>query len=187
MGRGCALGGTQAPAGSYQDQATLPRAVTMVDRSLQAEAPGIFTGKVRIPTGGDYQVAFLLDSPHLVHCFHFTAKPGEAEKASQGAGLQVEYLEAPQQVKVGTPFKLQLRATDPTTGQPVADLADLLVLASQMGGNWSQRYLTASAGEGIYEVELTLPYPGLYTILLSASSLGTGLDQLPRITLEATN
>ena len=180
------LEGTLAPAGSYQDQATLPRAVRFVDRSLRQEAPGIYSGKVRIPAGGDYQVALLLDSPRLVHCFNFTAKPGEAEKASQGAGLQVEYVDAPSQVKAGQPFKLQLRASDPSTGQPVVDLADLVLLASQTGGNWNRRYLAAPMGDGLYEVELNLPQPGMYQILLSATSRGAGLEELPRITLEAT-
>lgn len=178
--------GTLAPAGSYQDQATLPRAVTVVDRSLQQESPGIYSGKVRIPSGGDYEVALLLDKPRLVHCFNFTAKPGEADKASQGAGLQVEYVDAPSQVKAGQPFKLQLRASDPSTDQPVLDLADLVLLASQTGGNWNQRYLAAPMGDGLYEVELDLPQPGNYQILLSATSRGAGLEELPRITLEAT-
>jgi YVTN family beta-propeller protein len=179
------LEGTLAPAGSYQDQATLPRAVRFVDRSLRQEAPGIYSGKVRIPAGGDYQVALLLDSPRLVHCFNFTAKPG-TDEASQGAGLQVEYVDAPSQVKADQPFKLQLRASDPSTGQPVVDLADLVLLASQTGGNWNQRYLASAMGDGLYEVALSLPQPGRYQILLSASSRGAGLGDLPRLSLQVS-
>ena len=178
--------GTLAPAGSYQDQATLPRAVTVVDRSLQQESPGIYSGKVRIPSGGDYEVALLLDKPRLVHCFHFTAKPGETEQASLAAALKLAFIDPPQQVKTGEPFKLQVRISTQANDEPVNDLKDVVLLAAQTGSNWNQRYLLLPVGKGIYELELSLPQPGTYALLLSVPSQGVNLEQTPPLAIQAS-
>ena len=177
--------GMLAPVGSYQDQATRPRAVTFVDRSLKQEAPGIYSGKIRVPSGGDYQVALLLDSPRLIHCFNFTAKPGENEISVQ-SDIKVEFVNPPSQVKRGQPFNLQLRVTDTESNTPVSDLKDLVVLVNQIGGNWSQRYLATPVGNGKYELELKLPQRGKFDILLNLASRGLDMTDLPSINLDVS-
>ena len=65
----------QAATGTFQGHGLKPRAVRVVDRSLQESAPGLYGGKIKIPTSGDYVVAFVLDSPRVTLCFEFTAQP----------------------------------------------------------------------------------------------------------------
>lgn len=65
--------GSQSALGGFQGHTLIPRAVQVVDRSLKEPSPGVYTGSIRIPVGGDSVVAFLLDSPQLTHCFSFTA------------------------------------------------------------------------------------------------------------------
>ena len=180
------LEGTLSPAGSYQDQATLPRAVTFVDRSLKEEAPGIYSGKVLIPSGGAYQVALLLDTQKLTHCFDFTAKPGEAEVSAQ-AEITIEPVAPPAQVKSGEQFSMKFLVTDLKLNQPLDGLEDFVISVNQIGGNWSQRYLAKSVGEGVYEVLLTIPQSGTFSVLLSVSSRNFGLDAMPPLGLQVTD
>ena len=180
------LEGTLSPAGSYQDQATLPRAVTFVDRSLKEDAPGIYSGKVLIPSGGAYQVALLLDTQKLTHCFDFTAKPGEAEVSAQ-AEITIEPVAPPAQVKSGEQFSMKFLVTDLKLNQPLDGLEDFVISVNQIGGNWSQRYLAKSVGEGVYEVLLTIPQSGTFSVLLSVSSRNFGLDAMPPLGLQVTD
>ena len=178
--------GTNSPAGSYQDQATLPRAVTFVDRSLQQEAPGIFSGKVRIPSGGDYQVAILLDNPLLVNCFKFTAKPGANETVAQ-AEVKIEPVDFPATAKRGEPFKLKFKVIDVALDQPVDGLQDFVASLSQVGGNWNQRYVANPVGDGVYEIQVTIPQSGMYNILLGISSRNFGLDGMAPLVLKVAD
>ena len=178
--------GTLSPAGSYKDTATQPRAVTFVDRSLKQEAPGIYSGKVLIPSGGAYQVALLLDTPKLVHCFDFTAKPGDSEVSAQ-AEITIEPVAPPAQAKSGEQFSMKFLVTDLKLNQPLDGLEDFVISVNQIGGNWSQRYLAKSVGEGVYEVLLTIPQSGTFSVLLSVSSRNFGLDAMPPLGLQVTD
>jgi len=177
--------GTTAPAGSYKDQATLPRAVTFVDRSLKQEAPGIFSGRVLIPSGGNYQVALLLDDPKLVHCFNFNAKPGDAE-VSVKTEVKIEPVNLPASVKRGESFKMKFRVLDIENDQPVDELEDFVVSINQVGGNFSQRYLAKSLGSGEYEVDSKILQSGTFTLIISVSSKNYGLNGLTPLSLEVT-
>ena len=75
--------GMAAPMGSFQNYSRQPRAVLVVDRSLQGARRRAAYETVAPPAGpGRYQVAFFLDSPRAVHCFPLTvaADPELVEK-----------------------------------------------------------------------------------------------------------
>lgn len=180
------LEGTLSPAGSYQDQATLPRAVRLVDRSLRQEAPGIYSGRVIIPTGGSYQVALLLDTPRLLHCFDFSAKPGSNEESVQ-AQIEIKVLTSPAQVKPAEKFKLEFLVTDAVDKKPVDGLEDFILSVNQLGGNWSQRYRAVAVGNGQYEVQLSIPQSGTYNVLLGINSRSFNLDSMAPISIKVSD
>src|SRR6185295_7923469 len=61
--------GMAAPMGSFQNYRRRPRAVMVVDRSLREVTSGVYTTTTKLPKSGVYDVAFLLDSPRITHCF----------------------------------------------------------------------------------------------------------------------
>src|SRR6185436_9098534 len=67
--------GMAAPMGSFQNYRRKPRGVMVVDRSLRETTSGVYTTTTKLPKSGIYDVAFLLDSPRLTHCFSAEAKP----------------------------------------------------------------------------------------------------------------
>jgi len=177
--------GAASPSGSFQGHGLFPRAVQVVDRSLREEAPGVYAGRVRIPQSGDYQVAVMLNDPLLVHCFEFNAKENPALTASQPTLPELKVLSELGQAKVGETFTLEFSLTDGTGGEPISGVQDVLALVRQTAGNWNQRYLATSVGEGRYELVLLLPRPGLYTLYFAIPSLQLNFDQLPQLNLRA--
>lgn len=180
--------GAQAAQGGFQGHGLFPRAVQIIDRSLREEAPGVYAGSVRLPYSGTYDVAFLLDNPRIVHCFAMTVNPNPNSTTAAAESLpKLEVLTAGEPLKVGRLFKLQFELTDPATGLAVAGLTDVLVLANQTGGNWNQQYVARWLAEGRYEVDLTVPAPGLYNILFAIPSLQVNFDGFPNLNLKAAN
>ena len=83
--------GMAAPMGTFNNYRREPKAVLIVDRSLRENAPGEYSTLVRLPRSEKYDVAFLLDSPRVIHCFSAEAKLNpELEKKRQRAPLQVD-------------------------------------------------------------------------------------------------
>ncbi|HKZ51471.1 MAG TPA: YncE family protein, partial [Dehalococcoidia bacterium] len=178
--------GMKAPMGGFQNQARVPRAVRVVDRSIRETGPGVYTATVRIPKAGEYQVAFLLDSPRIAHCFGFTAKPSSlAVTKDDGATPKIEFLTEDREVQAGQEFKLRFRLIDPRRNEPISGVGDVQVVATLASGLWRERYRAASTGDGLYEADLTLPRPGPYYVFFAVPSLKIPLNQIPSLTLNA--
>ncbi len=178
--------GMAAPMGNFQNYKREPRAVMVVDRSLREESRGVYTTSVKLPRSGAYDVSFLLDSPRIVHCFEAEAKPNPALKPERRAALRVEYLNTARLLRVGEPYKLRFKLTDPATGQPKADIKDVRVLFFLTPGIWQKRDYAQSIGAGIYELELNAPQDGVYMVFVESGSQGVSFRQLPYLTLEAS-
>jgi hypothetical protein len=179
--------GAQSAAGGYQGHTLVPRAVQIADRSLKERSPGVYTGGIRIPRSGDFTVAFMLTDPQVVHCFQFTAKPNpELAEERASAPPQLEFVMETREVKAGETLNVQFTLTDRATGQAISGLEDMLSLAHQTAGNWSQRYVAQSLEDGLYEIAITVPNPGLYTLYFAIPSLQVNPEALPSLHLKVT-
>jgi YVTN family beta-propeller protein len=178
--------GMAAPMGTFNNYRREPRAVLIVDRSLREKEPGEYSTLVRLPRSGKYDVAFLLDSPRVVHCFSAEAKINPAlEKKRPRATVRVESLLANKQMKVGEKFRLRFKLTDPTTNEPKVGLRDVRVLTFLSPGTWQKRQWAESVGDGVYESEITAPQAGVYYVFFECPSLKTSYVQLPHLVLQA--
>jgi YVTN family beta-propeller protein len=179
--------GTQAPLGSFQGHTLFPRAVLVVDRSIREVAPAIYTGRLRVPSSGTYDVAFLLDSPKVLHCFEFTAKANpklsEPEAVSR---VEFSLVDKPGKILAGERVRLRFNLLDSVTKAPLSDLRSVHALTRQAAGNWHQRYAAKSLGDGLYEVSLLVPRAGFYNLFFAVPALNVRYDQLPIFHLTAT-
>jgi hypothetical protein len=178
--------GMAAPMGNLQNYKRDPRAVLVADRSLREIKSGTFETFTRLPTSGAYDVAFLLDSPRVTHCFETSAASNPSIKHEGKVALGVEYLEREKSLRAGEPYKLRFRLTDTATGMPADGLKDVRVLVFLAPGIWQKRDFATGAGGGVYELEVSVPQPGYYTIFVESRSRGVQFRQLPYMTLEAT-
>jgi YVTN family beta-propeller protein len=178
--------GMAAPMGSFQNYRRDPRAVLVLDNSLSETSPGVYSTTVRLGAQGQYDVAFLLDSPRMVNCFQLAVGKNPELPAPKGVPIKVEALASGGAPRVGETYQLRFRVTDAASDQPKADLKDVGVLVFLAPGIWQQRELAKPLGGGVYEVSFALPEPGVYYVFFQSPSLGVRFNQLPFLTLQAT-
>ena len=175
--------GMAAPMGNFQNYRRVPRAVRVVDRSLREESRGVYATNVRLPRAGKFDVAFLLDSPRIVHCFEAEAAPNPELKETARAALRIQYLDDAPRARAGEPYKLRFKLMD-AAGGPVGDLKDVRVLFFLSPGIWQKRDFARHAGDGVYELTLTPPQDGVYMVFVEVASRGVAFRQLPHLTLQ---
>ncbi|HKV34820.1 MAG TPA: cytochrome D1 domain-containing protein [Pyrinomonadaceae bacterium] len=176
--------GMAAPMGSFQNYRRQPRAVMVVDRSLREVTAGVYTTTTKLPKSGVYDVAFLLDSPRITHCFNAEAKPNPDVPREKQVALRIEYLNKEKQLRVAENFKLRFKLVDTATSRAKNDLKDVRVLTMLSSGVWQKRDIAQPVGDGVYELDLKVPQTGLYFVFVESRSQGVSFRQLPHLTLQ---
>ncbi|HKP84096.1 MAG TPA: cytochrome D1 domain-containing protein [Pyrinomonadaceae bacterium] len=179
--------GMAAPMGSFQNYRRKPRAVAVVDRSLRETTSGVYTTTTKLPKSGIYDVAFLLDSPRLTHCFSAEAKPNPDVPREKQVAVRIEYLNKDMQLPVGENYKLRFKLIDTTTSKAKSDVKDVRVLTMLTSGTWQKRDFAQSVGDGVYELDIKVPQSGMYFIFVESRSQGVSFRQLPYLTLQTTS
>jgi YVTN family beta-propeller protein len=177
--------GMAAPMGNFQNYRREPRAVMIVDRSLRETAPGLYTTTVKLPRSGIYDIAFLSDSPRILHCFDASAKADPTLQKERDVALRIEYLMKDKKMRAGENFPIRFKLTDTATNKPKDGLKDVRVLTFLAPGIWQKRDYARSVGEGIYEVNVTPPEAGVYMIFVESQSQGVPFRKLPHLSIQA--
>ncbi len=177
--------GMAAPMGSFTNYRRDPRAVLVLDKSLRETAPGVYTTTARFNGHGQYDVAFLLDSPRVVGCFGAAVNENPELPKQRGVPIKVEMLAGVGAARVGERHQLRFKVTDAGTNRP-AEVKDMGTLVFLAPGIWQQRDLARPLGEGVYEISFVPPQEGVYYVFFQAPSLGVRHQHLPFVTLSAT-
>jgi YVTN family beta-propeller protein len=176
--------GMNAPSSNYMVRGARARGVMVVDRSLHEIEPGLFSAKVKLPAAGRYDVAFVLDTPQILHCFSATAEPNPLLEHAL-APLAIEYLLKDRRVSAGSPVPLRFRLVDPHTGEPRTGLKDVAVLYFRVPGADRKEVRAVEESDGVYRAELPLPNPGAYYVHVGVPSERIVYQDLPYFTLVA--
>jgi len=177
--------GMNAPSSNYKVYGASARAVMTVERSLKEVEPGVYAAKVKIPVAGRYDVAFLLETPRLLHCFSASAKPNPSV-AHASAALRIEYLRSERVVPTGEATAFRFRLVKPSTGETRSGLKDVRVLFFRIPGKDRTEIFAREEGEGIYQALLPFPHPGAYYVYVSVPSERVSYNDLPYFTMVAT-
>jgi YVTN family beta-propeller protein len=177
--------GMAAPMGSFQNYKRDPRALLVMDNSLRETERGVYSTTVRFNTPGQYDVAFLLDSPRLVNCFEVTvAENPNAPKKTETA-IKIEPLVKEAVANAGARFSVRFKVIDSKTEAAKTDLKDLTVLVFLAPGIWQQRELAKPVGDGVYETSFVPPSAGVYYVFFQSASLGLQFNQSTPLTIQA--
>jgi len=161
--------GMNAPSGSFGSYGHRAAAVAVVDRSLKEVEPGVYAGRLRLPAAGRYDVALLLDSPRLLHCFSAEAKANPA--LGQRVALRVEHLADAGRPAAGADAPLRFRLLDARTGEPRTGLADVAVAAHAVPGRHRIGGPAREVAPGTYQADLRFPAEGIYYVFVAVPSL----------------
>lgn len=174
--------GMNAPMGSFGSYGHRVQAVSVVDRSLKEVSPGVYAGKLRLPAAGHYDVAFLLDSPKVVHCFGTEALPNPA--LDHQDGLDVEFLDLPAELALGGQVEVRVRLVGQRDRKPRTGLADVVVSSHVVPGRHRQQRAAAELGEGVYVARVPLLHAGVHYLFVAVPSLKLGAEALPFRTVQ---
>ena len=177
--------GMAAPMGNFQNYRREPRAVLVVDRSLREIQPGLYSTTIKFPASGKYDVAVLTESPRISHCFEAAAEPNPSMKTEREVALRIEHQIKERQLAVGRNFPLRFKLIDAETNKPRGDLKDVKVLTLLAPGTWQQREMAKSLGDGIYEINLNVPQPGVYMVFVESASMRVQFRDMPYLMLQA--
>lgn len=178
--------GMAAPMGNFSNYSREPRAVLVLDRSLREVSPGVYETAAKLKNPGLYNVAFLLNTPRIVHCFEVEIDPNpEMAKRREGPSVSIEPLFKNQLMRAGEPFRLRFKLIHPTTKEPKSGLTDVKVMTFLAPGIWHKRWLARSIGEGVYEIDFTPPQKGTYYIYIESPSTGLTFNNSQPFILEA--
>jgi len=176
--------GMAAPMGSFQNYRRKPRGLMVVDRSLREITTGVYVATTRLPKSGIYDVAFLLDSPRITHCFNAEAKPNPDVRREKPIAVRIEYLNKGTQLRIGENYKLRFKLYDTSTSKAKSDLKDVRVLTFLASATWQKRDFARSVGDGVYELDIKVPQTGLYFVFVESKSQGVTFRELPHLTLQ---
>ena len=174
--------GMGAPMGAFRNYGHQARAIEIVDRSLSELSPGVYTGRVKIPIEGQYDVAFMMDTPRFLHCFSTEVVPNP-ELESTTAKMGVEYQIDNKYVPVGTDTTIKFRLTDARTGDSARDIPDVTVLYYHSDGR--DRIVTRARvlPDGGYEATIRLNMVTTYYLFVGSRSSDVTYTDLPFLSL----
>jgi YVTN family beta-propeller protein len=161
--------GMGAPMGNFRNYGHETRAIEIVDRTLSEVQPGVYRGRVRIPVEGNYDVAFMMDTPQFLHCFAAEVAPDPASAASDGK-LAVEFQVPDRQLTIGETRPIRFRLADAGSGRPAAALTDVSVMYYRSDGRARKVEAARVVGGGVYEATLRLDSPATYYVFVGAPS-----------------
>ncbi|BBB67473.1 hypothetical protein UNDYM_3220 [Undibacterium sp. YM2] len=172
--------GMSAPAGSFRNYGHEPRAVLVLDHSLQERQPGLYQASARLPKAGNYQVVFYLDSPRMLHCFPITvqtdpSRPPATRYAVTLAGTTPT-------LSKGENQNLQFAIRDAVSGHIQTGIPDLQVLLFNTTGAQLQ-FDAHEQKNGDYAISFAPPVSGYYYVYFQAASLGMSWNQSARLVL----
>lgn len=178
--------GMAAPMGDFQNYRREPRAVLVIDRGLRETNAGVYTTTVKLPASGNYDVAFLADSPRIAHCFEATAAANPLLPEEKQVALRLEPQTKELKLPLGQDVAWRFKLIDTKTNQPRNDLKDVRVLTFLASGTWQRRDIARGLGDGIYEVNLNVPEAGVYLVFVESASMGVRYKDLPHLILQTT-
>ena len=182
--------GAAAPMGQFSNYSKGPRAVLVVDRSLEERTPGVYETVARLSEAGTYDVAFFMDVPRFVHCFRVEVQADrdvQMERMIKAYGtLQVEYLMDKRSTPKEEALPVKFRLKDIRTKGLAAGLKDVQIMAVSTSGTWNRRWKAVeSSEEGVYTADLELPTNGQYYLYIQCPSRGFSFNNPQYLIVES--
>ncbi len=176
--------GMAAPMGNFSNYGKIPRAVMVVDRSLQEMGDGLYQTTVNLRDPGNYDIAFFMNAPRLIHCFKLDIKTSAAsllkKEIATFGNLRIEYLNQNERIYLSETNKIKFKIYDRRTKELLVGLRDVEVLQMTNSGMWYQNMVAFPTEEsGVYEVDIQNLKDGAYSFYVGCHSKDFSLNQSP--------
>jgi YVTN family beta-propeller protein len=176
--------GMNAPMAGYSNRGHSARAATVIDRSMREVERGVFTTRVRLPTAGKFDVAFILDQPRVLHCFNAEVQPNPALERKYAA-VKAAFQLGSTPVSANAAVPVRVRLTRGRESQAQTDLTDVALRYFLAPSSPVREIQAREVGDGVYEAIVDLPEAGAYYLHVGAPSLRLRFGDQPFATLRA--
>jgi len=177
--------GMAAPMGAFRNYGHEARAIEIVDRSLTELEPGVYTGRVKIPIEGTYDIALMMDTPRFLHCFSTKVVPNPEFQTTAGK-IAIEYQTADRRVPVGGSTTVKFKLTDTATAEPAGGIPDVTVLYYRSDGRGRMVVPARALGKGLYEATVKVDSLSTYYVFVGSRSKKLNYTDLPFFSLMGT-
>ena len=171
--------GMMVPMSSFKAYTDRPMGLLVYSQGLrEGKVEGEYSATVRLEKAGKYNVPFYLESPLVAKCFELVVEENSdivREKSQKPvfSGLFGETI-----FQREKPARLQFKLVDETTGNPITDVKDMVVMSFRQKSHWQHRVLARHVADGLYEAEFIYPKEGKYNVLIEARSIGISFGDL---------
>lgn len=174
--------GMAAPMGNFSNYGREPRAVMVVDRSLQETEQGVYETTVKLQQEGQYDLAFFMNAPRLNHCFQLDIKLDEnallERKIEQLGALEIAFLPTAKTLSKSQEKVLRFKVKDRRTQEIITDLPDLKVMQMKASGiEYQKRWASITDIPGVYEVAIDNLSNGIYHFYIECPSMEFSSDK----------
>ena len=177
--------GMGAPMGAFRNYGHQARAIETVDRSLGEDRPGHYIGQVKLPIEGEYDVAFMMDTPRFLHCFSVKVNPNP-EFDTTNQRLALDFTGSERQVEAGSLGKIRFKLGDPRTGEKLAGVEDMTVMYYRSDGRGRTVIPARATDDGSYEAEIDVKEVAAYYVFVGSKSEQIEFTDMPFMTVIGT-
>jgi hypothetical protein len=167
--------GMNAPMSGYPNRGQVARAAMVIDRSLREVEPGLYSARIKLPSAGRFDVAFLLNQPNIIHCFTALVEPDPSIAQHPGAP-KVEFMLDKSTAALGSPYVVRFRIVQGQQKTRRSGVKDVQVRYFRAPTSRAQEVAALDMGNGIYEAPVTLDQNGAWYLHVRAASLGANFD-----------
>jgi YVTN family beta-propeller protein len=183
--------GMAAPSGHFSTYGKRPKAVEVIDKSIEETSLGVYETTVQLRTPGDYEVSLFLAVPSFSECFPVTVLPNK-EKEKQYlkkhlGPLSIKFVSSGNRKKVGEKVSIKFELLDLRTRVLISELKDVRLMTMNSAGRGPHPMpVRASQTQGVYETSLTFDEEGLYYVFIECPSRGLTYNNQQFLTLYVT-
>ncbi|WP_103068964.1 YncE family protein [Aquimarina sediminis] len=169
--------GMAAPSGHFSTYGKHPKAVQVIDKSIEETAPGVYQTTAQLRTPGDYEISLFLDVPSFMECFAVNVLPNkekEKKRLKEILGpISIHYLSSNNHAKVGTDVPVKFELLDVKTSKQVSELKDVKIMTMNSAGRgYHSIAVKESEIKGVYKTNLKFEEEGLHYIYVECLSRG---------------
>ncbi len=166
--------GGAAPMGSFTNYSKIPRAVQVIDRSIEERKPGVYETVGKIRGFGNYDIPFFVDAPRILHCFSVGVQPDKEtiqEELREKLGtLAVRHMEQSHVIKPGSSFNMMFALIDPISNEVVPGLDDVRIRKVSPNSWFEEGEAVESNVPGIYNYSMKFEDSGVYYLYVECLS-----------------
>jgi len=177
--------GMGAPMGAFRNYGHQARAVETVDRSLNEQQPGSYIGQAKIPVEGEYDVAFMMDTPRFLHCFSVKVNPNP-DVDSTTKRMTLDFTGSDKKVEVGSQGTVRFKLANPRSGEPLEGVEDMMVMYYRSDGRGRRVIPTTEKPGGEYEAQIDIDSVASYYVFVGSRSQSLNYSELPFLTVIGT-